>query len=195
MVNPVKSIHACAPDAGFVYLGLLVFIAIVGIGLSATGVVFHQQGQREKEAQLLFAGDEIRRAIGLYYDKSPGGIKQFPRALDDLLLDRRYPGVQRYLRRVYVDPMTGSKDWVFISAPDGGIRGVHSSSPARPLKTDNFPHGYDNFKNKDAYAEWQFQYTVPDVLPNTTSPPAMSPSAGTPGMATPASGLPGASKK
>jgi len=193
MVNPVKSIDACAPDAGFVYLGLLVFIAIVGIGLSATGVVFHQQGQREKEAQLLFAGDEIRRAIGLYYDKSPGGIKQFPRALDDLLLDRRYPGVQRYLRRVYVDPMTGAKDWVLISAPDGGISGVHSASPAGPLKTDNFPPGDENFKDKGTYAEWQFQYAVPDVLPNTPANKSLPPSA--PGVAPPAPDIPAPSKK
>lgn len=174
--------------AGFVYMGLLVFVAILGIGLSAAGVVFHQQAQREKEAQLLFAGDEIRRAIGLYYELSPGAVKQFPRTLDDLLLDRRYPGVQRYLRRVYVEPMTGTQDWVLMSAPDGGINGVHSAAQGRPLKTGNFPAGDEDFKDKDSYADWQFAYVVPDV-PSDTAPPH-NPPAGRPAVSVPAPGAP-----
>jgi type II secretory pathway pseudopilin PulG len=143
---------------GFAYLGLLLFIAIMGIGLGATGVVFHQQAQREKEKQLLFAGDQVRRAIGLYYERSPGGVKQFPQALEDLLQDRRYPGVQRYLRRIYVDPMTLSKDWKLIPGPDGGIMGVYSAGSDTPLKTGDFPTDYESFKDKGSYAEWKFQY-------------------------------------
>lgn len=188
MVSPVRKLRACALDAGFVYMGLLVFVAILGIGLSAAGVVFHQQAQREKEAQLLFTGDEIRRAIGLYYELSPGAVKQFPRTLDDLLLDRRYPGVQRYLRRVYVDPMTGTQDWVLMSAPDGGINGVHSAAQGRPLKTGNFPAGDDDFKDKDSYADWQFVYVVPDVQSDTA--PAQNPPAGRPAVSVPAPGAP-----
>jgi hypothetical protein len=173
-------------DAGFVYMGLLVFVAIMGIGLSATGVVFHQQAQREKEAQLLFAGAEIRRAIGLYYEKSPGGVKQFPRTLDDLLLDQRYPGVQRYLRRIYVDPMTGARDWVLISASDGGISGVHSASPGQPLKASNFPAGDEDFKDKDSYAGWKFVYAVPDVKDESAAAGAWNPTGGRPAASAPA---------
>jgi type II secretory pathway pseudopilin PulG len=173
-------------NAGFVYMGLLVFVAIIGIGLSATGMVFHQQAQREKEAQLLFAGNEIRRAIGLYYEKSPGGVKQFPRTLDDLLLDQRYPGVQRYLRRVYVDPMTGSQDWVLISAPDGGISGVHSASSGQPLKSGNFPADDEDFKDKDSYAGWKFVYAVPDVEAETAPAGVRNPAGGRPAASAPA---------
>ena len=184
MVKRVQR-RASAGQAGFVYMGLLVFVAIMGIGLSATGMVFHQQAQREKEAQLLFAGDEIRRAIGLYYEKSPGGVKQFPRTLDDLLLDQRYPGVQRYLRRVYVDPMTGSPDWVLISAPDGGISGVHSASSGQPLKAGNFPAGDEDFNDKHSYAAWKFVYAVPDIAAETGPAGAQNP-AGSPSPAAPA---------
>jgi type II secretory pathway pseudopilin PulG len=164
---------------GFAYIGLLVLVAIMGTGLAATGVVFHQQAQREKEKQLLFAGDQIRRAIGLYYESSPGAAKQFPHSLEDLLRDQRYAGTQRYLRRIYVDPMTGSKDWVLLNAPDGGIIGVHSSYSASPLKTDSFPEVYESFKGKQNYKEWKFQYAVPDSLTDSSAAAGTKPLQGT----------------
>jgi len=154
---------------GFAYIGLLVLVAIMGTVLGATGVIFHQQAQREKEKQLLFAGDQIRRAIGLYYESSPGAAKQFPHSLEDLLSDKRFAGTQRYLRRIYVDPMTGSRDWALLNAPDGGIIGVHSSYSGAPLKTDSFPEEYESFKNKQNYTDWKFQYTVPDSLTDTSA--------------------------
>ena len=145
---------------GFTYIGLLIFIAILDIGLAGTGVVFHQQAQRAKERELLFAGDQIRRAIGQYYEKSPGANKRFPETLEDLLLDPRYPAMRRYLRRVYRDPMPGSTAWELVRAPDGGIMGVHSSAKEAPLKIDNFSAGYEGFKDRQSYVDWKFVYIV-----------------------------------
>ena len=153
--------HAGTGMSGFTYIGLLVFVAVLGIGLGATGLVFHHQAQREKEKQLLFAGDQLRRAIQAYYENSPG-VKRFPRALVDLLRDDRHVVLQRYLRRIYVDPMTGSTDWVPIIADDGGIMGVHSSYAGVPIKNAAFPPGYDEFRDKNNYTEWKFAY-VPDA--------------------------------
>jgi type II secretory pathway pseudopilin PulG len=195
VLNPQSSI--LFTQHGFTYIGLLIFIAILGIGLAASGVVFHQQAQREKEKQLLFVGDQIRHAIAQYYEKSPGGNKRFPQALEDLLLDQRYPAMQRYLRRVYKDPMIGSKEWELVRAPDGGIIGVHSGSKEKPLKTDNFPAGYEVFKDGKSYVDWKFVYAVPVEEPSppgnggTAAPPQRArpaPPAPTPGM--PAPGVP-----
>ncbi|MEO8163816.1 MAG: type II secretion system protein [Betaproteobacteria bacterium] len=176
--------------AGFTYIGLLVFITLISIGLSATGMVFHQQSRREKEKQLLFAGDQIRRAIGVYYEQTPGGQKHFPGSLEDLLLDRRYPNVQRYLRRIYIDPISGSKEWVPIRAPDGGIMGVHSGATEQPLKTRDFPSGYEEFKDKTSYADWTFQYAATE-LP-VPAPAAPAPLRGREGIARPADRAAGA---
>jgi hypothetical protein len=66
--------------------------------------------------------------------------------------------VQRYLRRIYVDPMTGSKEWGLVRAADGGIAGVHSLSEATPLKTANFPAGNEDLAGKTRYADWRFVY-------------------------------------
>lgn len=157
--------HRRRGHRGFTYIGMLIVVAILGVGLGATGVLFHQQAQREKERQLLFAGDQIRRAIGLYYERSPGGGKQFPRRLEDLLQDPRQPALQRYLRRLYQDPMTGSQDWVPIPAPDGGILGVHSASTARPLKVAGFAPADEGFRDKGSYAEWKFVHAVGSAPP------------------------------
>ena len=179
---------------GFTYIGMLIFVAVLGIGLAASGVVFHQQAQREKEKQLLFVGDQIRYAIAQYYEKSPGGNKRFPERLEDLLLDQRYPALQRYLRRVYKDPMIGSKEWELVRAPDGGIIGVYSNAKEKPLKTDNFPAGYEDFKDAKSYVDWKFVYTVPVEEPfssgtgGTATPPKRArpaTPAPTPGLASP----------
>jgi hypothetical protein len=152
--------HMQARASGFTYIALLVLLAIIGIGLSATGVVFDHQAQREKEKQLMFVGEQIRRAIGRYYENAPGGGKRFPQALDELLRDDRRLGMHRYLRQVYRDPMTNATDWVLLRAPDGGIMGVHSALARKPIKRDGFPAGYEHFKDKDSYEQWIFQYAV-----------------------------------
>jgi len=84
--------------------------------------------QREKERELLFAGNQFRQAIGLYYEQTPGTVKHYPHKLKDLIRDDRYLNVRRYLRQIYQDPMTGKTDWQLIPAPDGGIMGVYSNS-------------------------------------------------------------------
>jgi type II secretory pathway pseudopilin PulG len=145
------------PQRGFTYLGLLFLVAVIGVGLAAGGLVWHTAVQREREHELLFAGEQYRRAIKSYYDASPGA-KQYPRSLDDLLLDPRFPNVRRHLRRIYPDPMTGGKDWEPVSAPDGAILGVHSRSKAKPLKSAGFKPELAAFAQAQSYAGWVFAF-------------------------------------
>jgi type II secretory pathway pseudopilin PulG len=157
-MKPRLSAHT--RNSGFTYIALLVLLTIMGIGLAATGIVFHHQTQREKEKQLMFVGEQIRHAIGRYYENSPGGGKRFPPTLENMLRDDRYPGMHRYLRQVYRDPMTNATDWVLLRAPDGGIMGVHSALAQKPIKQDGFPSGYEHFAAKESYEDWIFQYAV-----------------------------------
>lgn len=169
----------CAPRAlrahGFTYIGLLIVIALMGIGLAGAGTVWHTESRRAKERELLFAGDQIRRAIGLYYERTPG-TKQFPQTLEDLLLDRRYPNTQRYLRRIYHDPLTGEVEWGLVRGPQGGIVGVHSLSEARPFKQAGFRQIYEDFEGAERYLDWKFVYRPPETQnPDST---AAAPAAG-----------------
>jgi hypothetical protein len=99
----------------------------MGIVLAITGLVWHTQMLRKKGRELFFAGEKFPRAIGAYHDRSPGG-KKWPDRLEDLLQDSRFPTTQRYLRRLYVDPMNGGADWGLMQGPEGEIVGVYSRS-------------------------------------------------------------------
>jgi type II secretory pathway pseudopilin PulG len=140
---------------GFTYVALLISMAIIGVGLAAKGIEWDRSTQHAREAELLFVGNEFRKAIALYYYRSPGPVQEYPQSLEDLLEDRRYPGTQRYLRRIYRDPMTGKLDWGLV-AIGGRIIGVYSLSTGQPIKSGNFSEANREFAEKNSYSEWQF---------------------------------------
>jgi type II secretory pathway pseudopilin PulG len=145
-------------ESGFTYLGLLLIVAAMGVGMAAFGELASHAAQREKEAELLFVGDAYREAIRQYYEHSPAGHKRYPASLEKLLRDDRFSFNRRHLRRLYRDPVTG-KEWATVEAPEGGIMGVRSVSEAAPAKSGNFPPGYEAFEGAARYADWQFVYS------------------------------------
>lgn len=144
-----------ARQGGFTYIGLLFAVALAGIALAGTGVLWHMESRREKEKELLFVGEEYRRAIASYYDKSPGGEKQYPEKLEDLLLDKRFPNPVRHLRRLYRDPMLLADEWELLRQ-QGRIFGIASKSREKPIKIAGFSAEQDGFEGAQSYAEWRF---------------------------------------
>jgi type II secretory pathway pseudopilin PulG len=155
---------------GFTYLTVLFMVAILAGGLALAGEVWHTSATREKEAELLFVGHQYRKAIERYYLSGPQ--RQYPRELADLLKDPRRPGAERYLRRLYPDPVSG-QPFALLKAPDGGILGVHSPSEEAPLKTGGFKVRDADFEGKTKYAEWQFVHAV-TAQPGPASAPKPS---------------------
>jgi hypothetical protein len=152
---------------GFSYLAILFFVAISTVALAATGVLWSTERKRDNEIELLAIGTEFQYAIGLYYQRSPGAAKRYPQTLNDLLKDARFLTVQRYLRQIYVDPMTGKREWGLIQAPEGGVMGIYSLSSGVPMKQTNFPALLESFNDKTSYQDWRFIYRPPD--PATTN--------------------------
>jgi len=163
-------------SAGFTYIAALVMVMITGIMLSQAAVVWKTAMQREREAELIFRGTQIRDAMRRWYKLTPGpnGLvaapgmsgavptvipagSPSPHELKDLLLDPRSGGKVRYLRKLYLDPMTG-KEWGLIKDASQRIIGVASTSEAEPIKKGNFPFDLDpaDFEGKKKYSEWQF---------------------------------------
>jgi type II secretory pathway pseudopilin PulG len=158
---PGSKNQALTPIAqrGFTYLGLMVIIMVMGMGLAAFGTIYSQTAQRDKEAELLFVGEQFRAAIESYYLKSPGA-RAYPKKLEDLVEDKRFPMPMRHLRRIYPDPITASKDWGLVEMPNnGGIMGVFSKSEEKPIKQANFGVKQAAFEDAESYTKWTFTYS------------------------------------
>ena len=102
---------------GYAMAALLVSIAVMGILMSVAMPAWRHAARREKEAELVFRGEQYARAIGLYQRRFAAA---FPPSLDVLV-------EQKFLRRKYKDPMTEDGKFQVLyqaslaaSAPGGG---------------------------------------------------------------------------
>jgi type II secretory pathway pseudopilin PulG len=154
-----RKVMSAGRQRGFTYVGFLIFVAIAGAGLAAFGELASHAAQREKEAELLFRGNQYQQAIASYYKKEA----RYPQSLELLLEDKRYPMPVRHLRRQYVDPMTGEPNWGLVEAPGGGVMGVFSRSEDEPIKTGNFLLKNQGFEKAERYADWKFVHSPPGL--------------------------------
>lgn len=178
-------------ENGFVYLWALFAVTLAGIVLAGTGQIWQTKSQREKETELLYVGEQFHKAIMSYHNGSPGGARQYPQSLEDLLQDNRTPVIKRHLRKIYLDPITNTADWGIVEEPapaqssgissniNPGIIGVYSLSKKAPVKKDNFPEHFAKFSEASTYQDWQFVYK-PGNTNNSSTPskpnPASAPS-------------------
>ena len=183
----VRRTRALLRQAGFTYLTVMFIIAILLGGLAIVGETWETSARREKERELLFIGNQYRRAIGLYYLATPGPNKMYPRQIEDLLKDPRQPGTVRHLRKLFPDPITG-KPFVVIKGADGGVQGVASASEDAPLKVAGFRVRDAVFEGAQKYSEWKFISTPPAA---TATPGAKPAAAGAQGAAAPGAAAPG----
>lgn len=157
-------------DRGFTYIGILLAVALIGISLAAIGSTWSLQIRRAKEQNLIYVGQAYRRAIASYYRSGPAGVHQYPTSLSDLISDPRTPQLQRHLRQLYADPMTGSADWRLVRTPDGMIIGVASQSNQAPLKRANFDVWEAEFENAACICDWEFVF-LPQLVHEESGQP------------------------
>ena len=100
--------------SGFALLVVMVAAAVLLISLMAALPSIYQEGQREREAELIFRGGEYARAIAGYHQK----FQRYPTSIEDLT---KLTNGFRFLRREYTDPMTPDGQWRFIHANAQGI--------------------------------------------------------------------------
>lgn len=152
-------------QGGFTYISLLFVIIVLGLAAGVGARYWSMEASREAEEELIFRGRQIAAAIKNYYDEGHGG-NRYPRSLQELVDDKRFPVAKRHLRKLYSDPVTGKSDWKTIAAPDGGIMGVASSSEKEPLKKKNFPYGLKDFEDRSSYGDWLFVYVPAKPVSN-----------------------------
>jgi type II secretory pathway pseudopilin PulG len=84
-------------EDGYAMAVLLVSLSIMAVMMSVAMPVWKQASQREKEAELVFRGEQYARAIGLFQRKNGPGT--LPPNINVLV-------EQRYLRKKFKDPIT-----------------------------------------------------------------------------------------
>ena len=189
MFNPNKRVSIMR-QAGFSYMGLLAIIAIAGIGMAGTGLVWHQDAQREREQELLFIGEQYRSAIASYHKDGPNGLKQFPATLNDLVLDKRFANPKRHIRKLYKDPFYNSANakknisetfslnsndsnqdtqWGLVTQ-QSRITGIHSLSTIAPIKKTGFSMQNVAFSDASQYSEWIFNFAPSSAQINNVIP-------------------------
>jgi type II secretory pathway pseudopilin PulG len=141
---------------GFTFLGVMFLVILMGLAVTVASEAWYMSLRREKEEELLFAGDQMRRAIASFTASVPGAAQRYPGSLQELIRDPRLPGVKRHLRKIYQDPMTGKTEWGLIRSSEGAITGVHSLSDREPIKKSGFSRDDRDFEGKTQYSKWVF---------------------------------------
>lgn len=93
-------------EAGFMLVFVVLMIALVLIALAVAAPVVARDLQRDKEVESAHRANQYVRAIRLYYLKN----KTYPPSIEALENTNNV----RYLRKQYVDPLTGKADWKII---------------------------------------------------------------------------------
>jgi len=147
---------------GLTYVTVLVLVALMGLGLAKWGPLWAERAQREREQDLLRVGTLYASAVESYWRASPGSARQYPKRLEDLLLDTRYVGTQRHLRRLYADPLQPNRPWGLVRDSDGRIRGVYSQDVRKPFARAAREIGNVRLPDASRYSDWLF---TPKDLP------------------------------
>ena len=163
-------------QGGFTYLGLIILVSVIGMVGAATLKIGALMQRAQAEEELLDTGAAFSAALQSYAQATPKGQPLQPPSLQELLKDPRTPALRRHLRKIFVDPVTGSTEWGVLYRVDrSGVVAVYSLSQARPLKIGNFDARFVGFDNKRRLSDWKFiAGAIAPVLP------VLSPLAATP---------------
>ena len=91
---------------GFLLLGVLVMLILILLALAIAAPKIAESIRRDKEIETVHRGMQYARAIQVYYNK----YGRYPTSIDQLVKTEN----QRFLRKRYLDPMTGKDDWRII---------------------------------------------------------------------------------
>jgi type II secretory pathway pseudopilin PulG len=92
-----------AGEDGFTLVAMMVIMAVMAIALTVAVQTVSFQKKRENEQELIFRGGQFVEGVRLFRARQG----RFPITLDELVKAK-----PRVLRKKWVDPVTGSFDWV-----------------------------------------------------------------------------------
>lgn len=130
-MRSMKSSRAGSKESGYVLLAVMLTLTLMLIALSVEAPRIAQQIKREKEEELVHRGKDYATAVKRFVHKNGG---RYPVSVEQLENTNHI----RFLRKKYVDPMTGDSDWkmvhvgeaeIKIPAPNPGLSGGGGTNP------------------------------------------------------------------
>lgn len=127
----MKSVRPRSRQSGYVLLALMLTMTLVLVALAVEAPRIGQQIKREKEEELVHRGKDYATAVKRFVHKNGG---RYPVSVEQLENTNHI----RFLRKKYVDPMTGDSDWkivhvgeaeIKIPAPNPGLSGGGGQNP------------------------------------------------------------------
>jgi len=127
----MKSVRSRSSQSGYVLLALMLTMTLILVALAVEAPRIGQQIKREKEEELVHRGKDYATAVKRFVHKNGG---RYPVSVEQLENTNHI----RFLRKKYVDPMTGDSDWkmvhvgeaeIKIPAPNPGLSGGGGQNP------------------------------------------------------------------
>jgi type II secretory pathway pseudopilin PulG len=123
----MKSGRARSKESGYVLLALLLTMTLMLIALSVEAPRIAQQIKRDKEEEMIHRGKDYATAVKRFVHKNGG---RYPASVEQLENTNHI----RFLRKKYVDPMTGESDWKMVHVGEAQI-----NIPAPKNQTGTLP--------------------------------------------------------
>ena len=106
--------RARGDQAGYILLGITIWLVILGIFMWAALPLWQNLMQREREQELIWRGNQFVQAIERYQRKYTGA---YPPNLEILVQ-------QKFLRKLYKDPMTKDGEWRILRQLSPEVRTI-----------------------------------------------------------------------
>jgi type II secretory pathway pseudopilin PulG len=154
-------------DDGFILVALLVAMAVSAIWLGTMLPAWRQQAIRQREADLVFRGQQYARAIALYFVNDNCTL---PADVDTLVS-------RHYLRKKWKDPIANDDFVPLMAGAAASSTGTSASpsTPARPagpgpvggsqlvglygVSSKSTDTSIMLYQNQQQYSLWSFRYT------------------------------------
>src|SRR5579872_4287521 len=111
---------------GMVLIIVMMVAVLLLVGLAAVLPSVYQEGQRDREQELIFRGTQYGKAVALFHKQ----FGRYPTGVKELLQTN---GI-RFLRQEYRDPMDPKGKWRFIHV---NAAGVLIDSKNQPVMSNN----------------------------------------------------------
>lgn len=104
-------------ERGYALVSLILVMSLLALFALGAAANFRQQGQREREKEAIFRGEQVADAIRSYYRyRGAQGVNSLPNSIDDLL-----QGIPRGTKKLQIlrseaahDPLSKSGEWKLV---------------------------------------------------------------------------------